>query len=123
MVFDKFHVVKKINEAVDTVRKKEFAKADKNERKEMKHKRWVILKHEKNLKKEEKETLDEFNSVLKMMQTHLYGIMNYFRFGMTNAITEGFNTKINILKRRAFGFTDLEYFSLKIFQSSIKRLS
>ena len=68
-------------------------------------------------------SLDEFNSVLKMMQTHLYGIMNYFRFGMTNAIAEGFNTKINILKRRAFGFTDLEYFSLKIFQSSIKRLS
>jgi len=42
---------------------------------------------------------------------------------MTNAIAEGFNTKINVLKRRAFGFRDLEYFTLKIYQSSLRRLA
>jgi len=44
----------------------------------------------------------------------MYGILNYFRFGMTNAIAEGFNTKINVIKRRAFGYKDVEYFILKI---------
>jgi len=49
--------------------------------------------------------------------------MNYFKYGMTNAIAEGFNTKINIIKRRAFGFRDVKYFMLKIFQSSMKRFA
>src|SRR3989344_1849292 len=43
IVFDKFHISKKINEAVDQIRKKEFAKADPEERKKMKHKRFLIL--------------------------------------------------------------------------------
>jgi transposase len=173
LVFDKFHVVKKINEAVDSVRKNEFANASKEERIEMKHKRWIILKREKNLDKNEKEELgiimanneklfksyllkeqilsifddkescfdkineriktwsenvlnsgiEEFNEVINTMKHYWYGILNYFRFGMTNAIAEGFNTKINVIKRRAFGFKDLEYFALKIYQSSMKRLA
>ncbi|MFH1440300.1 MAG: transposase, partial [Candidatus Woesearchaeota archaeon] len=40
-----------------------------------------------------------------------------------NAIAEGFNTKINIIKRRAFGFRDIEYFMLKIYQSSLRRFA
>ena len=173
LVFDKFHVVKKINEALDAVRKKEFAKATNEERIDMKHKRWIILKKENNLNKEQKESLaeimknnnrlykayllkeqilsifddktstfekicerimywfknilsnelDEFNAVSKTMQNYLYGILNYFRYGMTNAIAEGFNTKINVLKRRAFGYRDIEYFTLKIYQSSLRRLA
>lgn len=173
IVFDKFHIVKKINEALDKIRKKEFAKADKEERINMKHKRFIILKKEKNLKKKEKEELKklmktnnklykayllkeqiisvfddkkstfeqikerisqwfeniqtnkikEFYGVIKTMQSHLDGILNYFRYEITNAIAEGFNTKINVIKRRAYGFSDLEYFMLKIYQSSIRRLS
>jgi transposase len=41
IVFDKFHVAKKVNEALDSVRKQEFAQADSQERKEMKHKRFL----------------------------------------------------------------------------------
>ena len=173
LVFDKFHVVKKVNEALDTIRKKEFSKADPKERKLMKHKRFIILKRRENLKQEEREGLrkimkknnklykayllkeqilsifsdtrstfeqiqkrlnvwfeniynnhmKEFYSVVSMMKNHLYGILNYFRYGMTNAIAEGFNTKINIIKRRAYGFRDLEYFLLKIYQSSLRRFA
>jgi len=173
LVFDKFHVVKKVNEALDEVRKKEFDKATDEERVEMKRKRWVILTREHNLKTEQKEELaelmkrndrlykayllkeqilsifedkistfekicerincwfenilgnklDEFNAVIKTMQNYMYGIQNYFRYGMTNAIAEGFNTKINVIKRRAFGYRDLEYFILKIYQSSLRRLA
>jgi len=173
LVFDKFHVVKKINEALDTVRKKEFAKATDEEKIDVKRKRWIILKRESNLQAQQKEKLaelmknndrlykayllkeqilsifddktstfnkicdrikcwienilsnelEEFNAVIKTIQNYMYGILNYFRYGMTNAIAEGFNTKINVLKRRAFGYRDLEYFMLKIYQSSLRRLA
>jgi transposase len=173
LVFDKFHVVKKVNEALDAIRKKEFAKADNTERKNMKHKRYIILSREKNLDKEKQEELkelmekneklyqgyllkeqiltifedtkstfeqikeridiwlsnilsngiEEFYSVLNTIKNYMYGILNYFRYGMTNAIAEGFNTKINVIKRRAYGYSDIEYFMLKIYQSTMKRLS
>ncbi len=173
LVFDKFHVVKKVNEAVDDVRKTEFAKATAEERIDMKHKRWIILKRNSNLEKYQRESLDaimqnndrlykayllkeqilsifddkistfdaiceriktwienvlsngldEFYAVIKTMQNYMYGILNYFRYGITNAIAEGFNTKINVIKRRAFGYRDIEYFILKIYQSSLKRLA
>ena len=173
LIFDKFHVIKKVSEALDKVRKKEFAEADKDERIMMKHKRFVILKRKDNLETKQKKELkiimqenerlykayllkeqilsifedkestfkqiqkrifawfenivdsgiDEFNGVVKMMKHYLKGILNYFRYGMTNAIAEGFNTKINIIKRRAFGLRDIEYFMLKIYQSSLRRLA
>jgi len=173
LIFDKFHVVKKVNEALDDVRRKEFAKAADEERIDVKRKRWIILSRENNLKPEQKETLiqlmknndrlykayllkeqilsifddktstfekicdrikswlenilsnelEEFNAVTKTIQNYMYGILNYFRYGMTNAIAEGFNTKINVLKRRAYGYRDLEYFILKIYQSSLRRLA
>lgn len=173
LVFDKFHVVKKVNEALDNIRKAEFAKADNEERLNMKRKRWIILRRNKNLNRKQKESLnelmenndklykayllkeqilsifddkestfegicqrikawieniltnglEEFNQVIKTIQNYMYGILNYFRYGMTNAIAEGFNTKINVIKRRAFGYRDVEYFILKIYQSSLRRLA
>lgn len=173
LIFDKFHVVKKVNEALDKVRKKEFASASDEERLNMKRKRYVILHREKNLNNEQKEELnhliksneklhkayllkeqvlsifddtqstfdqiklritqwmenilsnemEEFYDVVKTIRNYYDGVMNYFKYGMTNAIAEGFNTKINIIKRRAFGFRDVEYFMLKIFQSSLKRFA
>jgi transposase len=60
IVFDKFHIIKKVNEAVDKVRKKVFAQSDKSTRKEMKHKRFLILHRRKNLTEEEDiESLDQ----------------------------------------------------------------
>jgi len=165
IVFDKFHIIKKVNEALDKVRKRLFAKADKSTRKEMKHKRFLILHRRNNLVDEEdiesleqllesnkplytayilkeevadifddlderrekirleqwfKNVLDsgieEFLPVVAMIQRYLYGILNYFKHRLTNAGSEGFNNKINVIKRAAFGFRDIEYFKLKIFQ-------
>ena len=165
IVFDKFHIIKKINEAVDTVRKEEFAKAAKEERIQMKRKRFIILKRGKNLTEDQQEKLQEimennellykayllkeqisdifdeesfdsamkrlqkwiqnvneseissFKKVLKTLRQYAYGVHNYFNYHITNAGSEGFNTKINIIRRKAYGFWDLEYFKLKIFQS------
>ena len=165
IVFDKFHIAKKINEAVDQIRKNEFAKADIEERKRMKHKRFLILYRNKNLNKEQekdlnelmkqnknlyrayllkeqvlsifdrrqknialerlkiwkknvhKSKIEEFHKLLKTLERYEYGIDNYFTHHVTNCASEGYNNKINIIKRRAYGFKDIEYFRLKILQS------
>jgi transposase len=57
IVYDLFHVAKKINDAVDTVRKQEFNKADATTRKKFKKKRFLILKRGKRLDGESRETL------------------------------------------------------------------
>jgi len=58
IVFDKFHVVKKANEALDGVRKQEFADASCGERKRMKHKRFLILRRNDTLGEKQKEDID-----------------------------------------------------------------
>jgi len=165
IVIDKFHIIKKVNEAVDAIRKQEFAKAKEEERIQMKRKRFIILKRGKNLTECQHEKLQElmennellykayllkeqisdifdeegyesamerlekwienvnesdissFKKVVKTLRRYSYGVHNYFRYHITNAGSEGFNTKINIIRRKAYGFWDLEYFKLKIFQS------
>ena len=45
------------------------------------------------------------------------GITSYWTFEhASNASTEGFNNKIRWLIHQAYGFRDLEYFKLKIYQ-------
>ncbi|HUV80119.1 MAG TPA: transposase [Candidatus Bathyarchaeia archaeon] len=58
--------------------------------------------------------LSQFDTVVKIIRSYLYGIANYFKYRLTNAASEAFNNKINIIKRRAYGFHDLEYFKLNI---------
>lgn len=162
IVFDKFHVAKKVNEALDKVRRREFKEADKDVRKEFKKKRFLVLKRNENLSPEKRETLTslleknetlqkayllkeqlldildekqeaiairrletwknnalesrirEYEDVLKTIGNYLYGIHNYFKHKITNAASEGFNNKIGLIKRRAYGYRDIEYFMLKI---------
>lgn len=59
IVFDKFHAAKKMNEALDSVRRQEFAKVSSEERKTFKKKRFIILTREERLDKEKKEELKE----------------------------------------------------------------
>jgi len=171
IVFDKFHIAKKINEALDDVRKQEFANASPDERKNFKEKRFIILYRNERLTEEKKEKLNDlmvkndrlyqayllkeqaldifdeqdekialerlemwfanvknggfkqFDSVAGTLKRYFYGIKNYFKHHLTNAASEGFNNKINVIKRRAYGFHDLEYFKLKILQSCGYRAS
>jgi transposase len=54
MTFDKFHVIKIVNEAVDEVRRTESKSCE-----QLKNTRYVFLKNEKNLTSGQKETLDK----------------------------------------------------------------
>lgn len=43
-------------------------------------------------------------------------LKNYFRYRVTSALSEGINNVIKALKRRAYGYKNMDYFRLKIMQ-------
>jgi transposase len=43
-------------------------------------------------------------------------VKNYFKYRVSSALSEGHNSVIKMLKRRAFGYRNMEYFRLKIMQ-------
>ena len=47
-ILDRFHIMKKLNEAVDTIRREE-SRLDYHSERHLKHSRWVFLKREENL--------------------------------------------------------------------------
>jgi transposase len=61
-------------------------------------------------------SLDPFKELaLKCFRIRHY-ILNYYRYRITTAISEGINNKIKHLKRMADGYKDVTYFLLKIHQ-------
>lgn len=57
------------------------------------------------------------NSFVKMLERHRYGILNHCEHPIHNGKLEGVNNKIKVIKRKAYGFHDLRYFTLKIYQA------
>jgi transposase len=57
------------------------------------------------------------NSFAKMLQRHKYGIINHCDYPIHTGKLEGVNNKIKVIKRKAYGYHDLRYFTLKIYQA------
>jgi len=51
------------------------------------------------------------------LERYRYGILNHCEYPIHTGRLEGVNNKIKVIKRRAYGFHDLRYFSLKIIQA------
>jgi len=153
IIFDKFHVMKIVNEAMDHVRKQE-----RREHEELKGQRYIFLKANKNLsirQKQEREELIEllptigeayrlkelikdfwelddsseaegflafwcdlateskipaYQKLVNMIKAHWSGILNYTTYKINNGILEGINSKIQLAKRRARGYTNINNF-------------
>nr|NCR20235.1 transposase [Microcystis aeruginosa LL13-03] len=56
-----------------------------------------------------------YQSSARMIQKHLPGICNYFENQTTNGLIEGMNTKIKLIKRMSYGFTNFQHLRLKLF--------
>ena len=52
-----------------------------------------------------------------MLERHRYGIVNHCDHPIHTGKIEGVNNKIKVIKRKAYGFHDLRYFTLKIYQA------
>ena len=57
------------------------------------------------------------NTFVKMLQRYRYGIINHCDYSIHTGKLEGVNNKIKVIKRKAYGFHDVRYFTLKIYQA------
>ena len=161
-VYDKFHVVELVNDAVDKVRRGVWhQETDLEKRKLIKGTRWMLLS--KNLDKFDDASKKRFDNILKTneplfkayylkedldqiwqqptkeegetqlkywckqaqesklpammkaantLMAKRTGILAWYDCKTTNAILEGTNNKVKVLKRKAYGYRDDEYFKL-----------
>jgi transposase len=58
--------------------------------------------------------LPKMKKVAKTLKAHLGGLLTYFKHRITNALTEGFNSKIQALKADARGFRRFENYRTRI---------
>jgi len=66
-----------------------------------------------------KSELKEIKRLRKTLVKWRQEILNYFRTGITNARTEGFNNIAKLLQRTAFGFKSFENYRLKVLNAAI----
>lgn len=58
--------------------------------------------------------LEPLKKVARMLGRHLTGLLNYFEHRITNALTEGFNSRIQAIKSAARGFRSFENYRTRI---------
>lgn len=162
IVFDRFHVMKLMNEKIDDLRREYQQECEKAERKVIKGKRFLLLKNLENLTGDQREQLDELlelntplskayilkeelrrlwdepdlesgekfldswcrkaestgiaqmKRMAKTLRTHRWGILNYFKHGITSGPLEGINNKIKTMLRKHYGIRDPQYLDIKL---------
>ena len=153
ITFDKFHVIKEVNNAMDELRRIEAQQA-----KDLKGTKYTFLKNDNNLTKIQKaqremlldiyprlglgyrlktmfsefwdmedpeeagaflaywcdyakeSKIQPFIKVVNMIKAHWSGIINYIKSRLNNGILEGINSKIQLAKKRARGYRNIENF-------------
>ena len=51
----------------------------------------------------------------RLIQRHLPNVMTFFAHRITNAVAEGLNSKIQTIKKMAYGFRNREHFKTAIY--------
>jgi transposase len=58
--------------------------------------------------------LEPIKAVARTLQTHLDGLLNYFNYRITNAMSEGLNSAVQKIKATARGFRNFGHFRTRI---------
>jgi len=69
ILFDKFHVIKHLNEALDQIRKSEYARMEGKDRRYIKGQKYILLSREENLTTNGKKSLAALLAVNKRLNT------------------------------------------------------
>ena len=59
--------------------------------------------------------IHQLKKLAKTILKHSEGLLNYFKHKITTGPLEGLNNKIKTMKRQSYGFTDIEYFKLRLY--------
>ena len=65
--------------------------------------------------------ISKLKKMAKTLDNHRIGLLNYFKYRISNVAAEGINNKIKTMKRQAYGFWDMEYFKLRLYHLHEKR--
>lgn len=162
VVFDKFHIMRHLSDALDQVRRDEYRRLQGQDRSYIKGQRYTLLSNRENLDRHQSVKLDELLEANQPLLTaylmrdelkrlwfyrhpswarkawdhwmeqaqcsgiaalahfaaklkaYLHGILSRCRHRLNTSIVEGINNTIKVIKRRAYGYRDQEYFFLKI---------
>ena len=57
------------------------------------------------------------DAFVRRIRRYEYGILNHCEYPIHTSMLEGVNNKIKVIKRKAYGFHDNRYFSLKVIQA------
>lgn len=63
--------------------------------------------------------LPEIKTLRKTLMKWRQEILNYFKTGLTNGRTEGFNNKAKVVKRRAYGYRSFRNYRLKVLTACV----
>ena len=164
ILFDKFHIMSHLGEAMDQVRKSEYARLTGTARQFIKGQKYTLLSHRENLTLDGRRALKKllqvnrrlnvayllkeafgqlwsyeregwarrffenwkealkwqrlkpYEKFTQMIEAHWEGIAAYCKpeNKVPLGFVEGFNNKIRVLQRRAYGLRDEEYLRLKV---------
>lgn len=163
IVFDRFHVVRLVTQAVDKVRRQEHKLLKEQGDETLKRTRHLWLANEENIPEWRREEFSELRKIelktgrawalkeslrpfwdykyakwaegffdrwyywathsrlrpmvkaAKTLKSHLPNILTFFKHRITNAVAEGLNSKIQMVKQMACGFRNREHFKTAIY--------
>lgn len=163
ILFDRFHIVKHLNEAVEAARRDLWRRLTTRERVDFKGTRWLLLKNPWNLSASQKDRLstlirwntplvrawylkesfqlfwtykqpgrakqyllkwmnsamrsrlEPFKKFVRMLRSHLDGVLAWTRTRLSNGAVEGMNNKIKSISHRSFGFRTADLFIALIY--------
>lgn len=163
ILFDRFHIVKHLNEAVDEVRRSLWRRLRGKERATFKGTRWLLLKNPWNLNDSQRERLstlvrwntplvrawylkeafqlfwtylqpkraqehlrkwmnsamrsklEPFKKFVRLLRSHLDGVLAWTKIRLSNGALEGMNNKIKSISHRSFGFRSANHFIAAIY--------
>lgn len=163
ILFDRFHIVKHLNEGLDEVRRSQMRRLVGQKKASFKATRWLLLKNPWSLTSEQQERLstlvrwnlpivrawylkeafqlfwdyrqparaqahlekwmsaamhsrlEPLKKFVRMLRTHLHGILAWTRIRLSNGALEGLNNKIKSISHRSFGFRHAQNFIAAIY--------
>lgn len=165
LVFDRFHVVKLMNDKLSDLRRDMQREAEAEAQHLLKGTRWLLLKNPENLNEDKDEGerlrkaleinaplaagyylkedlrqlwkqpskeaarhhlvswieraratgLKQLRQMANTLSIHREGVLAYYDVPITTGPLEGTNNKIQLLKRKSYGYRDRDFFKLRIY--------